>query len=344
MAVSPTAEGFRAAFRRPPFTLAEIIWRWAVGAMAAALFLFGLIEYVDSLPVTLTDSLFLRTRQPYLVTQAIAHILSGSLTRVVASAMLAALLLTVFWIVSASMGRMVTVRALVEYFREDRIGFGHAGDGERDVASNVSTSGSMRGVVQLSFLRAAVGLAAVMGIAGAAIFSGLVASGADAALVGVLFLFIPVAAFVCAIWFGLNWMLSLAAIFAVRDGEDAVGALSGAAGLCRERAGAVFAVSAWTWILHATVFSGTAMVMIVCVSFGQIVPWRTVVLGETVILLAYFVVADWLYMVRLAGYICIAEMPEFLVTTPPAPVPPQTNIDRDELILSDVPAVILASS
>ena len=60
--------------------------------------------------------------------------------------------------------------------------------------------------------------------------------------------------------------------------------------------------------------------------------------------LAYFAVADWLYMARLAGYVCIAEMPEIaLAPLPPAPppvaaAPPvRTTIDRDEPILSDCP-------
>ena len=60
------------------------------------------------------------------------------------------------------------------------------------------------------------------------------------------------------------------------------------------------------------------------------------------ITLAYFAVADWLYMARLAGYVCIAEMPQAMFApipppVPPTPVPVQTTIDRDELILSDLP-------
>ena len=66
----------------------------------------------------------------------------------------------------------------------------------------------------------------------------------------------------------------------------------------------------------------------------------------------YFAVADWFYMARLAGYVCVAEMPEALLAPlPPAPQPAppcgaepdvpghpiQTTIDRDESILSDVP-------
>ena len=49
---SPTMEGFRAAFRQPLFTVAEITWRWVVGATATVLLLFGLIEFLDTLPVT----------------------------------------------------------------------------------------------------------------------------------------------------------------------------------------------------------------------------------------------------------------------------------------------------
>jgi hypothetical protein len=57
--------------------------------------------------------------------------------------------------------------------------------------------------------------------------------------------------------------------------------------------------------------------------------------------LAYFAIADWLYTVRLAGYVCIAEMPDALLAPPPPLIPvapaPSETIDRDELILSDIP-------
>ena len=117
MAISPTTEGFRAAFRRPSLTLAEIMWRWTAGATAIALFLFGLAEYLDTLPVTNGELLFLRTKHPYLVSEAIAHILRGSGTRVIAASMLATLLLGSLWIASASLGRIATVRATLDYFR-----------------------------------------------------------------------------------------------------------------------------------------------------------------------------------------------------------------------------------
>src|SRR5208282_690735 len=99
---------------------------------------------LDTLPVTNGELLFLRTRQPYLVGEAIAHILRGSLNRAVMAGILAAFLLGTLWIFAASVGRIATVRALLDYFRRNVADSGTAGDvrddGERDVASSVSTN------------------------------------------------------------------------------------------------------------------------------------------------------------------------------------------------------------
>src|SRR5580704_11315997 len=100
--ISPTLEGFRAAFRRPSLTLAEITWRWAVGGTGAALFLFALFEYLDTLPVTDRELLFLKTRNPYLMAEAIAHILRGGLNRALLAGLIATLLLAGLWMVAGA--------------------------------------------------------------------------------------------------------------------------------------------------------------------------------------------------------------------------------------------------
>ena len=354
-AASPTLEGFRAAFRRPSLTLAEIAWRWSVGVTATALFFFGLFEFLNTLPVTNGELLFLRSRQPYLVSQALAHILRGSLSRAVMSALVAVLMLTLLWIIAAAVGRLATVRALLDYFRKDGAGYisngGSTGDGGR-IASNISTNGaSFPALVRLNFLRAAVALAAVCGLLGAAILAGFVSPDTHPRPGLAFLLFLPLAGLVYLVWSSLNWFLSLAGIFAVRGGEDAVGAISAAVTLCRERAGAVSAVSTWTGLAHLVAFVGAATVVSIPLGFAPLVSWRLVVVAMIFITVAYFVLADWLYLARLAGYVCIAEMPQEVM----APVPPwpqsgstgglqvapaissQTTIDRDEVILSDVP-------
>ena len=244
MSISPTAEGFGAAFRRPSLTLAEIAWRWTAGATAAALFLFGLIEYLDTLPVTNGELIMLRTRHPYLVGEAIAHILRGSQNRVVIAGLLAALMMVSLWIVAASVGRIATVRGLLEYFRRER-GWNVAVGGSANGTSNVSMENAgdesvLRAVLRLNFLRTAVGLAAAFGVVGAGILASFVSPEGNPRPALAFVLFLPMVALICVVWWALNWVLSLAGMFAVRDGEDAVGAIATAVSFCRERTGPVF--------------------------------------------------------------------------------------------------------
>lgn len=346
--ISPTLEGFRAAFRRPSFTLAEIMWRWSAGGTAAALFVFGFFEYLDTLPVTNGELLFLRTRHPYLVGEAIAHILHGSLNRAVMSGLLAALMLVLLWMVAASVGRIAIVRAMLDYFRRD--GGGIRGDGQRDVASDVSTeriysSGAFTALVRLNFLRIVVAVAAILGFMGAAILVGYASPEADPRPGLAFLLFLPMAALICLVWSALNWWLSLAGMFAVRDSEDAVGAIIAAVSFCRDRTVAVFAVSTWTGLAHLVAFVAATTAASLPLGFAGLVPWRLVAAAILLVTLIYLAFADWLYMARLAGYVCIAESPLALLaplpptppTTPPRVAQVQTTIDRDELILSDVP-------
>src|SRR5437588_4986066 len=202
--VSPTAEGFRAAFRRPSFTLAEITWRWVVGATATALIFFGLFEFLNTLPVSKSEMLFLRSRQPYLVAQAILHILRGGLSRAVLSMLVAVLLMTLLWMIAGSLGRIATVRALIEYFRTDiarKLSAGSGTEGREIVdGSSVSLSpstyrgNSFQPLASLNFLRAAVVLAMIFGFMGAAILAGFASPKAPPRPGLAFLLFLPIAA------------------------------------------------------------------------------------------------------------------------------------------------------
>jgi hypothetical protein len=340
--VSPTAEGFRAAFRRPSLALAEIAWRWTVGATAAVLSIFAVLEYLDSLPLTNGELVFLRSKQPFLVGRAIAHILRGSLNRATAAFLLASLALCALWIVAASIGRAVTVRDLLGYF---------AGRGPTagNFSPGVSAKHPFRVLTRLNFLRAALALAAICGFVGSAVLAGFASPPADPHPALAFFVFLPMAGLVGFVWWALNWLLSLANVLAVRNQagrnrEEAMDAISGAVSVCRERAGAVFAVSLWTGLMHLGAFIGATTVASMFLRLAAAVPWRLAVAGITLVTLAYFVVADWLYVARLAGYVRILEMPDDLTPAPFPPVLPSTGsiapvritIDFEEPILSDV--------
>lgn len=347
--ISPTMEGFRATFRRPLLTFAEITWRWVVGASATALFFFGFFEYLSTLPVTRGEMLFLRTRQPYLVAQAILHILRGSLSRAVLSLLMAGLLITLVWAVAGSLGRIATLQEIIEYFRGR---FGESASVESPALQPRRSAGASGArshfspLMFLNLLRAALTLAAILGVVGAVLLAGLVSPDVHPRPGWALLVFLPIAGLVWLFWSVLNWLLSLAAVFVVRDGDDALGGMAAALALFRKRTGAVLAVSSWVGVAHLVLFVGATTVVLMPLGFIPLVPWRLVVLAMILVTLAYFAVADWLYMARLAGYVCISEMTDemFALLPPPlpsAPKPLQTTIDRDELILSDIPNLVM---
>jgi hypothetical protein len=343
--------------------MAEIAWRWMVGATATALFLFGLSEYLNTLPVTTGDAFFLRTRHPYLVAEAIAHILRGSMGRVVIASLAATVLLGGMWIITASLGRIATVRVLLDYFRRDAVRSVAKRDDSIAEASEFvakrAASSAFRALVRLNFLRAMVVVGGICGLLGAMIVAGFASTDANPRPGVVFLLFLPLAFLVGCAWWGLNWILSLAGIFVVRDGEGALGAISAAATFLRERMGAVSAVTSWTGVGHVVAWVAAGVAASLPLGLAGALPWQLVGIGVILVTLIYFVVADWIYMWRLAGYVCIAEMPEELLrpallvigSSPVEPrqsqagvqaesvqiTPVQTAIDRDELILSDVP-------
>lgn len=199
-------------------------------------------------------------------------------------------------------------------------------------------------LLNLNFLRVVVLIAVGVALAGGAMLAATVSpSNGSAPGLGFV-IFLPIAALILLAGWALNWFLSLAALFAVRDGEDALGALSAAATFCLERTGSVFAVSVWTALAHLVAFVIGSSAVSMLVGLAGVLPWRAIALGVIFVTLVYFAFADWLYMARLAGYVFIAEAPEPLlrpqVSLPPISPTLQTTIDREELILSDVPGLV----
>jgi hypothetical protein len=298
------------------------------------------------------------------------------LTRVSLAALVGAAALTVLWIFAASLGRAITVGALLDHF-SDRFVPDSAPESATPAAAGQACApqlskadgnamdlpevrlGERRkrflpaSLLALHFLRTAITLAAWFALVGATILAGFASTDRNPQP-GLAFLFfLPLAALVGGLWLILNWILSLAALFAVRhdndNHQDTLSAISAAVTLCRNRFGHVVAVSTWFGLAHIAAFMGASTVSSFSLGFVGVLPRRALLATLTVLALIYFAVVDWLYTARLAGYVCIAEMPDALFApahplrlppsgspqfAPPAPI--ATSIDREERILSDV--------
>jgi hypothetical protein len=365
--LSPTLEGFRIAFRCPSLCFAEITWRWSIGMSAIWLLVVGVIDYLDTLPVTTLDTDLLGTHQAPLIWRAVIHIFRGSLNRARLAALFGLFALSVLWIIAVSIGRLAIVRSMIEYCSDTISGASYNASG-RDISNrnlcNPAASNRSAGfwsLIGLNFLRAVVTLAALLAlvssakigsaIMGSAIIANFAPSLADSQPAFGLLIFLALAAIIAISWMGLNWLLSFASIFAVRNAEDTAAAISTAVGVLNERSGPVLAVSIWNLFGHfaaCVVAAGVASMLLVLIS---ILPTTLVVVGIVLVALAYFAVVDWLYVARLAAYVCIAEVPEAFTPSIISPIlpaaggeratdtSPQTAMDRDEPILSDLPGM-----
>ena len=317
---SPTLEGFRATFHQPALGTAEIAWRWSFGTALSLLLTLSFLEYLDTLPVTHADLFFLRSRHPFLVSQAIAHILRGSALRFVLTGAVLFATLAAGWVLVSSFGRAVTLKWLVDYFgtrwREWEPGADLPG-------SKPDRSWRLRSLMGLGALRVSVMMAAVIASLGASIVAGLVSSEKNPRPGLAFLLFVPLVCVVWLSWSALNWFFSLASVFVVRDGQDTFGGVSVAVRVFRERMGPLVAVSFWFGAAHLTAFSLATTVVAFPLSLAGIMPPGVVLLGVALVTLLYFAVVDWLYAARLAGYVAVIAGPEVF---PEPEVMPQASV------------------
>jgi hypothetical protein len=338
---SPTLEGFRTMFRRPSFSLAEIPWRWSFGGAAFVLATAGLLEYLSTLPVARADLIFLRTGNPILLGHALTHIARGSASRLVLASVVLFSGLAVLWILLSSLGRAAVLAPIFHDLRRRicRI------TGE-PLSEGNHPAWRLRSFFGLNFLRAALAVAAFLSAIGIAFLAGAAfpeESQSGLRFVVLVFLLLLIG----FVWWSLNWFVSLASVFVVREGQDTVGALWRAVQLCRERLGAIIAVGAWFGLVHWTLFMIATSVVGFPLSLAALVPPGIVLAAVLLVTLAYFALADALYIGRLAGYVAILETPPAAVVPPiraldvgprpswVSPDPTRGMVDQDEWILGD---------
>ena len=324
--ISATTVGFRLLFRRPLIPLAEIAWRWTFAAAAWLLGIAFIFEYFGSLRVTKADRFLLNTGQPFLIAQAIRRIFHGSSVRFVEAGILLGLALAIAWIVLASLGRLAVLRSMFEEFE-----------------AHANSNRPVRALLFLNFLRAATLLAAKV----AAIGSILLASSFWAST---HIRVVDSVRFVFVLWFGiwlawavLNWLLSAAAAFVVAEGENSLASIGAMLRLLQSRTGGVLGASAVFGLIHggAFVVAGGFVLVLLPIAIAQPIALPLVF----AVILAYCFVADFLYTGRLAAYAYLAtgreELPSWMtVPRVPSPETPSASgsVDKDELILGDLPA------
>lgn len=326
---SPVAEGFRIIFRRPSIPFAEIAWRWSFAAAFWYLCAAFLIEFANTLPVDTVDRLLLGTQQPILIVQAVHRIFHGSAIGFTRAGVLLGIAMTLAWLALATLGRVSTLRALIE-----ELGMtAPESAGRRTISS----------LLILNFLGAAATLALVVAGVGAIIFaSSLWASSHAPVSVGAR-LWFALVFLAWTAWSVLNWHLSTASIFIVTERNRVLEAVASAANLWLQRPGTLATIGFWFGLAHAGAFIAAGGAGLVTIGMIRFLGPGPVLLFECLIVLLYCAAADFLYIGKLAAYMAMirgelehgpSKEDEIL---PSGSTNLRTPIDQGELILSDVP-------
>jgi hypothetical protein len=299
---TPVRDGFRAVFRRPSIILAEISWRWCFGAALWALLALSFIEYARSLDVSNLEWLMWRSGFPPFMLQALGRVIDGSGFKLLRIAAILLPACAALWTIAASFGRTATVRAMTQ---SDGLPF--------------------RTALGLSFFRAALALAFGLSVIGIYLMAARSYVNVPGQLphAGRAFAILIIATAVAwYIWAVANWVLSVAPLLAAVERRDSTSAIAATVGALSVLSGRFMRVG-WAYgAIHFfafVVFTGMALVVM---GFSGILPGDAVFVLLVLITLAYFVLADCLYMARLASYAALLDC----LSVEPANVTSTTNV------------------
>jgi len=309
---TPLRSGFRQLVSSPGLVLAEIAWRWGFGFAVCAVLFYSALTFLSGIRISDAEWKLLHGLQPYSTAMVIAHILA-ELQPVLGrwiSAVFPALAL--LWVLLASVGRAATLKALLSR--------------ERTV--------NWVGMLGINILRVAVTVAAVLAFFGGSILIGVwVRPPAEKSVLPTLLVLLT-ALVVGLLWSMLNWFLSLAPIFTVRDGRGTFASIGDSLELFRSQPLRYSAIAAGLGTLRALLLAGILLASLAALGAGAQGQWRPALWFAAVVSLLYFAAADLLHIWRIAAYVSLVE-PDIEPEPTPALLPPQPVISLPPLPLGE---------
>jgi hypothetical protein len=315
---SPFQDGFAALRHEPALFAAELTWRWCFGLAAWGLAIISAALFLDSLKISRGDEFLLGTLQPHLLSEAVRHIVRGSLNRLLWEQAVLILGLMLLWAFAATAGRAATLRRLVAMFSPDE--------------EPPAMRWEFESVFVLNLVRAMWTLIALTAMF-ISLAAGTIMANNQRAVRAAVFLAFGIG---LAWVFGavLNWFFGLAPLFCIRNGRGAAEALAQSVVFSSRQAGRLFGMGIGFMTLRM-VWAGTMFLAVLAPLrlAHHIAPgWIVVIMA--MIALLYFAGSDLLYLARLGAYVSLAEDDSH-----PAEVPEDLRPDEPPLSPGVVPIV-----
>ena len=307
--------------RRPALVLGEVAWRWAFGAAAWTLVIIAIRRILAHVDITQAELLLAHHSDVFLIADAGAHIVVQVLPQLGRECLVLAPAIAVLWIAAATLGRAITLDALMAtpvILSEASRDVGDAEPKAPDAFASAPAARPHFGqITLLHLLRAVFTLATLIAFVGALFLTGLAMTAqnpAAGALVGIL-----IAAVIGCFWSVVNWFLALAPIWIVRDGHPALRSIADSVDFYRRVRGPYVGIASRFGLWRAAALVAAFVTALLA---SQATTATSIALC-VVIALLYFAIADFLYIARLAAFVALNESSQLsdVSSQPIAPAP-----------------------
>jgi hypothetical protein len=289
MTADANREGFRVLRSEPALFAMELLWRWNFGLGLLALLFFAYARLRQAILISDADLSALNGQDPLTFAATAADLISGALPLLLKTFAQVFGVAAVLWIAAAALGRGIITRIVVRRFAADS-GLTITADAPR-----------WTWFATLMFARVLMLLILVIGYLGGLLLAALVNGPGQNPLASALIIFASLAAS-SVLWSYVNWVLSLAPIFVVRDALSPLDSVVAAIGFVRRSRSRLTAIALWNSTLRGVAATVISLAGISTVAMHlAFPPWIITVLLvlET---LAYFLISDIFLLARFAAY------------------------------------------
>ncbi|HEV2114260.1 MAG TPA: hypothetical protein VGR50_08920 [Terriglobales bacterium] len=273
----------------PWLLLTEVGWRWGFGLGTCVLLFAAWLRVFGAVAITEQDVAALSSHDPTLIAGALLHVLQETGPDLLAASFIVVPAALVLWVALATFGRLATLELLLP--------------------GSPRNAASFAGVLATNIFRAlwtvGVFIGCLLTLGTASFISLRFSHNHEEPNLAVYFVLIAIALPLEAVlWAAVNWFFSLTPIFSVREGCGPFAAAKQALHAIRGERREFFSVSGQYGSLR---LGALLALLALCGTLGAAAGVaggrRGVVVVMVVLSLAYFVVADWLYLARMVAYI-----------------------------------------
>jgi hypothetical protein len=308
--------GFRILRKEQTLLPMELLWRWSFGLGLLGLSFFAYAHLRQAVLLSDADELALGSQDPFVVANAVAGLVAGILPLLIKTLSEICSVAAVSWIACAALGRGVITRMIVR---------GLSAEHALTIAPDAPRWAAF---AALSFGRVLMLLIVVIGYLGGVGIAGIVSAPEQNNVASALIFFASLAAS-SVVWSYVNWVLSLAPIFVVRDALSPIDSVVEAIAFIRRNYSRLSDIALWNSTLRAVVATVVTLTGVATVGLRlAMAPWVVTAL-LALQTLVYLVFSDLFLLARLASYASVAVRELTLKQT--LAVPQQSSLDQSSL-------------